>query len=419
MTAQTNGPPSEPSTAPPTDAQLPGWGLHWDGGLHYNLGVPSLLERRQRLHPDTEVKPLQGDIGLKLQWDGAAYDADRSLGAVPDDAGIRRARLYTRGGFFSLVPISYKVEAEVVDRDFYVREAYAWLWDIPVVQTIKVGHFKAPMSLEGYMGSGNTLLPERAAPVDAFAPGIMYGVQLGGANAKRTMTWAGGGFADGGQSDISESSRSFSRVIGRVTWLARDEPTGHGPRLLHFGTAAHYLYSQDSSVRYRARPESYFAPRLVDTDAIDARNATSVGLECAAVEGPFCVQSEAFLAMVPYSPGQDMEFYGAYLAAGWLLTGESRPYDRQLGTLGRPRPAHPWSLRDLRFGAWELASRASWLDLSDGHTQGGALALYSLGLNGYLTDALCVRFCGGYGQVRDTEKMGDLRIAQVRLQLEF
>jgi phosphate-selective porin OprO/OprP len=392
-------------------------GLWWENGLQYDLGISNRVARLKERHPDMEVESWHGKIGFKGQFDAATYRTDSGLGDTPDDEGIRRGRLYTSGGLFAGRPISYKAEAEIADQDLYLRELYLWFWDMPLIRTLKVGHFKAPMTLEGYAGSGDTLFLERASPVEAFGPGIMYGIQAGGPNKAKDSTLTLGWFGDGGQSDISESSRSFTRAIGRATWLPWCEKE-NTVSLLHVGASAQFLYADQSEVRYRSRPESYFAPRLVDTGTVDADEAMSGGLECAFLSGPWCLQLE-LLGNLVFREQDDLAFWGGYVAGSWILTGESHPYNSALACLGRPTPAKPFSFRKGHFGAWEVAARFSHLDLSDAGVQGGAMNLMTLGLNGYLTRQLKVMVNYALGRVDESEQEGDLRIVEGRVQYEF
>jgi phosphate-selective porin OprO/OprP len=125
------------------------------------------------------------------------------------------------------------------------------------------------------------------------------------------------------------------------------------------------MYSAQSDVQYRSRPESYFAPRLVDTGPLSARESLTVGIELAAKNGPLSLQSEFLQASVYGHDDADKVFRGFYLAGSWLLTGENRPYNRSTGTFGHVTPRKPFSLRDRTLGAWELATRFSHLDLDD------------------------------------------------------
>ncbi len=406
------------ATAPRSGSNLI-WGLRWDRGLEYELGSSARVSRVRARHPDSDVEPYHGKIGLKLHLDAADYQSDPGLDEIPNDSGVRRARLYTTGSFFLMLPVFYKVEAELANGDFYVRETFLSLADIPHVQTLKFGHFKAPMTLEGYTSAGDTLFLERASPIEAFGPGIMYGIQPAGVSADRCKTWAFGWFADGGQNDVSEASRSPTRAIGRVTWLPVYEEGTENTKLVHLGTSAQFMYSANSTVQYRSRPENYFAPRLVDTGPLDARESLTVGLEFAAEDGPVSLQSEFLQASVYRQGDADPDFHGFYVAGSWLMTGESRPYNRSTGAFGRVCPRRKFSPRDRTFGAWELVSRFSSLDLNDQDVEGGTIDLATVGVNGYLTSKVKVMLDYALGRVDHGANDGDLRILEGRVQYEF
>jgi hypothetical protein len=53
----------------------------------------------------------------------------------------------------------------------------------------------------GGQGHPRHALPGGTAPIEAFGPGIMYGLQPAGVSGDKRMTWAVGWFADGGQND--------------------------------------------------------------------------------------------------------------------------------------------------------------------------------------------------------------------------
>lgn len=395
------------------------WGLRWDNGLEYELGSARRMSRLTARHPESDVEPYHGKVGLKLHVDAVHYRTDSALKDIPADSGIRRARLYTTGSFFLKVPAYYKVEAETANNEFYVRETYLSLAKLPYLQTLKLGFFKAPMTLEGYSGAGDTLFLERAAPIEAFGPGILYGIQPAGTAADKRMTWAIGWFADGGQSDVSEASKSLTRAIGRVTWLPRYDAGESGTKLIHLGTSAQFMYSAESSVQYRSRPESYFASRLVDTGPLDANESLTLGVEFAVADGPLSLQSEFLQASVNGADDSNPVFYGFYIAGSWLLTGESRPYNRGTGTFGRVIPSRKFSLRERSFGAWELVSRFSRLDLNDQAVKGGRMDLATVGLNGYLTSRLKIMFNFAVGRLGQSGDDGDLQILEGRVQYEF
>ncbi|MFN9917080.1 MAG: porin, partial [Pirellulaceae bacterium] len=75
--------------------------------------------------------------------------------------------------------------------------------------------------------------------------------------------------------------------------------------------------------------------------------------------------------------------WGAYSQVGLFLTGEYRPYDRKTATIDRVIPRHPFPSHG-GWGAWEIAGRWSFTDLSDGQIVGGELQNFTAGLNWYV-----------------------------------
>jgi len=135
--------------------------------------------------------------------------------------------------------------------------------------------------------------------------------------------------------------------------------------------------------------------QLIDTGAIPARNAGTLGGEAAVQKGPLLVQGEVETIRVGRSDGQPSPSFGGwYVEAGWMLTGESRTYNASTAAFDGPVIAHPFSLKDHGWGAWELALRYSEADL-DFHAgapgaapakdaiRGGDSQIWSFGLNWY------------------------------------
>jgi phosphate-selective porin OprO/OprP len=294
-----------------------------------------------------------------------------------------------------------------------------WWHEVPYVKSLKFGFFKAPMSMESLQKSSGIMMMERPAPVTALAPSYKLGTQLGGARKDKRATLYGGWFADGADTDSGDASQSSTRLIGRGTWLIRDAST-EDSRLLHFGMSGSHMLTTGEGVRYRARPESYLAPYLVDTGNLGGDSAVGYGLESAWVAGPLTIQAEGLGSFADDAANNDLHFFGAYISAGWFLTGESRPYNRELGTFSTIEPLQNFSFKGRSWGALEVAGRFSYTDLSDGPVHGGEMAIYSAGINCYLTKRHRIMLDGGMADVsqRDTGN-GTLYFLQTRLQLEF
>ncbi|HWA61162.1 MAG TPA: porin [Caulobacteraceae bacterium] len=136
--------------------------------------------------------------------------------------------------------------------------------------------------------------------------------------------------------------------------------------------------------------------RLVNTGAIDADHASTVGLEFAAQKRGLILQAEyEHFHVSRTDPGlSSPSFNGVYVEGLWMLTGETRRYNPITGAFDAAPVAQPFSLKDGTWGAWELGVRYSRLDL-DYHAgapgtapgadaiRGGTERNFTAGLNWY------------------------------------
>ena len=144
--------------------------------------------------------------------------------------------------------------------------------------------------------------------------------------------------------------------------------------------------------------------QLIDTGAIPAHNAGTIGGEFAAQKGPLLVQSEIESIHVSRADGPASPTFGGwYVEAGWVLTGEPRAYNASTAAFDGPTIAHPFSLKDHGWGAWELAARYADADLNfdagapgaapgANAIRGGQSQIASFGLNWYPNPAFRVMF---------------------------
>jgi phosphate-selective porin OprO/OprP len=89
-------------------------------------------------------------------------------------------------------------------------------------------------------------------------------------------------------------------------------------------------------------------------------------------------------------------FHGYYLTGSYVLTGEHRPYDRNVGYARRIIPLRP-------RGAWELVGRVGRVDLTDKAVHGGTMNLYSMNLTWWANRRL--RISAMYGSY-DEDQLG-------------
>jgi len=95
-------------------------------------------------------------------------------------------------------------------------------------------------------------------------------------------------------------------------------------------------------------------------------------------------ESEAIGTVVDTSTAGNGFLWGGYSQVGLFLTSEHRPYDRKAGAVDRVIPFNSLTKSGQGFGAWEIAARWSYLDLSDNLIQGGDMQNMTFGLNWYV-----------------------------------
>jgi phosphate-selective porin OprO/OprP len=277
------------------------------------------------------------------------------------------------------------------------------------------------MTLVNYGSSRDMMFMESATPLQALAPGVNAGFQVGRPVLDERMTWALGLFTDSVGNDFGDATKGFGRAVGRMTGLPiyRHDTAPEKQRLLHLGMSGSLLYAGDSTVRYQSRPESHLAPFVVDTGDVPADSAYAGAVEAAWVHGPLCVQAEYLHNWIQGKGSSNTQFGGGYCSASWLVTGESRPYDRTTGTFGRLLPRQNFNPREGAWGAWEIAGRYSHLDLNSQNVSGGRINMVMVGVNWYLHSHVKWRFNYALGNVSGRTPEGDFTLFQTRLEVDF
>ena len=263
-----------------------------------------------KVHNADKSKSFQ--LGGRIQWD---YDATDSNDTDTDteDLDVRRARIYVKG---NVGDWGYKAQFNVAEsqdgeeggsaEDLYIR-----YMGFGKTANITVGKQKEPFGLEALTSSKDITSLERSAMTELYTPGRSAGVQVHGKGSNWTY---GVGYFEADGDDSNDYDQNA--LTGRVTFV----PVKSDELLVHLGAGLSNRDAEDSS------------------DEVDLYN-----LEAAAVMGPLHIQGE-------YFDGEfgDTDFDGFYVQAGWILTGEQRPYKD--GAFKIVKPA-------AEAGAWEVVLR--------------------------------------------------------------
>ena len=133
-------------------------------------------------------------------------------------------------------------------------------------------------------------------------------------------------------------------------------------------------------------------PSFVNTGKIQAVDAILSNTELAYVLGPLSLQSEFTTSQVNRINNSASFFYAYYAQASLFLTGEHRPYNRNLGYFDRLMPNTTMGHGRPLGGAWEAALRLSHITLSDAGVQGGDLTDGTMAMNWYANPYTVFKF---------------------------
>jgi len=335
------------------------------------LAQPLPVPRWQSEDGDTSIK-LRG----RVYYDMADIDWSSPYGGGQSERNeFRTARLGVQAehGDFKFVAEFDFSGPDTKPNDIYLNYATP-------VGDIRVGHFKTMNSLDEQTSSRFTTFMERGLATDLFHLDRRIGA---------SYTWTGNGIyasagVFGGRMDdnfsFSEADGS-SAIAARLAWSGE-----HDGMRVHLGASWRRL-DYDLGTRLRTYPQAHLSNRFAAADfrrgaALgEADRSDFTGLEAALVRGPLHVQGE-YARLALEGPAGDPEFDSAYIQAGWLITGETRPYKASKAAFNRIRPD-----RDITEGGWgafEVAARFDTADLGDADL--GDIRSTTLGLNWYPLD---------------------------------
>lgn len=323
-------------------------------------------------------------LGIVALADYTSFDQDANsqaqVGEQQDQSEARAARLMLRGTLGKKYKVGYLIAGEYKGFESEPEE----LWQLTDLSftfplggpetKLTVGKTKETFAYEMVGDAAN--LPGQERVLSPFFVSRNVGVKLSRVfGAEHRMTFSGGVFNDWFVSGGAIADSGTDLTV-RLTGLAWDQSDGKS--FLHLGVAGRYAGADHGTMRYKGRPESNVSDVYVDTGELPGDHAVHLGFEALWNEGPFSLLAEVNQASVSSGPSGDPDFSGFYVTGSWILTGETRPYDRTVGYARRVMPQGRW-------GAPELVARFSHVDLDDGAVEGGSFDKTYLGLNWWAT----------------------------------
>jgi phosphate-selective porin len=307
-------------------------------------------------------------------------ESKEQVGEQTDEWDLRTLRLMFRGRIKFGHPVDYFISVEVKGKDHVQNDASQWGFTDVELSTsvgrlgrIKYGKIKEPFVYEMVGDAANLQQQERALSPFFASRGI--GLRLTKPFAGDAMSWSVGWFNDWFAADqaFTESGNNFVARLTGVPHFSDD-----GGSYLHLGVAGRYVGNDEGTLRFRGRPESNVTDYYVDTGKLTADHANELGLEAAWGRGPFFLSSEYARTWVAAPDSGEPRFWGAYLVLSYVLTGEHRPYDKQVAFARRVLPGRTW-------GAWELVGRYAHVDMEDALVDGGLVDRWTAGINWWAT----------------------------------
>jgi phosphate-selective porin OprO and OprP len=340
-----------------------------------------------------------------------------------DQIGFRRLRFGVAGDVWE--NMEYKIEMEFAGgNNVEFRDAYLGFTELPCLQTVRIGNQKRPYGLDHWNSSRYNVFLERPFIIEAFNQDARrLGIQSWSHSEDLAWNWQYGVFnqrlvQDEGHYISNNWQPEFAGRLANTIWY--DECSG-GRGYAHwavsgaiadpdgFAPTENYADSGINEARFRTRPEARSENRWLDTQIIDfAQTYTLLGLENVINLGPLQLAGEYQNIWLDRLNGSQLNFHGGYVYAAYFLTGEYMPWNREEGQLDRPKPLENFFLVDTcrdgvrgGYGAWQVAARWSYGDLSDDDIQGGIGESVTLGLNWLWNPYARMQFNYIYGDIHD------------------
>lgn len=322
-------------------------------------------------------------LDARVNIDGAFFIEDKN--SLGDGVQIRRSRLALKTilwrDWYGELDVDFSSEATAM-KDAFIR------YDNLLNRTgyVRVGNFKEPMGLENVTSSRNLQFVERSQGTDPFMLSRKLGVEF--AHFAPSYRVAAGVFGpDAAEYETTDRDMTFHGT-GRFTVNALRTANS----VLHAGIAGTLARPQfeGTTLRFKTRNEYHVNNyKYVDTDVIDnVERYHLVNGELAFVKCRLRLQGEAMHVGVKRSaPSPDVAFRGGYVSASFFLTPDHHSYDFQDAEFGRLNPAK-------HYGAVELLTRFSSVDMDDLDVRGGNSTATTFGFNWYANSN--VRFLFDY-----------------------
>jgi phosphate-selective porin OprO/OprP len=345
-----------------------------------------------------------------------------------DRFGLRRLRFGPRGevGDNGI----YRFDIEFSDlQSIQIRDAWVGMQNLPFLHELVIGNQKRPYGLDAINSTNYTIFLERPSVVDAFNTDYRrLGVQSLGFSDDLRWNWRYGLFNGvniqgiGGYAGNAYQMEFAGRLANTWWYDEIANGRGYGHNAVAFTIAHPDGDASNNSARFTSRTETRTTQRWLDTGLIAGANWYElIGTEHVLNFGPLQLVGEVQNVFVQRESDANLHFWGAYAYAAYFLTGEHMPWDRESGQLDRIHPFENFFLVNRLcggtgggWGAWQVAARYSYLDISNRDILGGVANQGSLALVWYWSSHSRVQFDFEQGWIVDQSKLAAAGLPMAR-----
>jgi phosphate-selective porin OprO/OprP len=333
--------------------------------------------------PDTGVLDRKVHLSGAVLTDYTMFSQDptnvRQVGVQPSQPELRAARIVVQGNltpgmFYYFAPNFNGLQVTPPKNQFQIYDLY--LGFRTPVGLLSVGQQKETFVYEMVGLSMN--LPQQERVLNPFFQSRALGVKLASPLLhNKRATYSLGWFP------LNYDGNQFTGRTTYLPYISDDDA-----RYVHVGVDYRYLGSANHTLQFSGKPESNVADSYVNTGKFPANYANELDYEFVATVKSVSLYGEYARAWVNAPASLNPEFFGYYILGSWVITGETRPYDRATGYGKRILPTKP-------SGAWEFVAQFSRDDLNSGLVQGGSMGLGYVGVNWWRNNYW--KFGLGYG----------------------
>jgi phosphate-selective porin OprO/OprP len=369
---------------------------------------------KKGLNFETNDKNFKFKLGGRIHADANYSNNDNFVttgtathAEANDGTEFRRARIDFTGTFFK--DWNFKTQADFADNSVAMKDLYLQYTGLEYAD-VTGGQQKQNFSRELLESSNDLMFTERSLMNVLNAPVVDRSIGLNfQSKAKTGWTAAAGVFGNSitpartTGTEVANAGDEGFGISGRATYAPIEEKT----KVVHLGVAGNYRkpddngdVAQSKALRFDYETDHMSNLFLIDKTVNDVDNMKMLGLEASGLYGPFSAGAEYTRMWIDrkqkgtslLNGNHDLELDGWYADAAWTITGESRKYKQ--GRFYKLDPAKNFSLKNGGWGAWELATRYSAVDLDDGSFTGGKISNVTVALNWYFNSNF--RLMGDY-----------------------